>query len=154
MLCECQLLFLIERLISRPVSTDTLYMVFQLEVSLTTPLIFDSLLWLITNIHLKCALLAICQGNLLEGTCWEDFRFMTLMLLFLSCLSVATVKLCHLIFKSSSITSSFVRNFVAICELKLELRSGNAQIGAKFVLASVCFDHDLDLLQRRRFCQW
>ena len=29
-------------------------------------------------------------------------------------------------------TESFVHNFVATCELKMELQCGNAQIGAKF----------------------
>ena len=40
---------------------------------------------------------------------------------------------------------SFVHHFAAIGEFKLELRSGNAQIGAKFILTSVTliFDHDL-----------
>ena len=33
-------------------------------------------------------------------------------------------------------TSSFVHYFVAICKLKLELRSGNTQIGGK-----ICFDY-------------
>ena len=41
------------------------------------------------------------------------------------------------------ITSSFVNRFVAICQLKLELRSGNALIGAKFVLTSVTLTFDL-----------
>ena len=40
-------------------------------------------------------------------------------------------------------TSSFVHNCVAICEIKLELRSGNAQIGTKFVLAFVTLTFDL-----------
>ena len=38
-------------------------------------------------------------------------------------------------------TKNFVHHFVAICELKLEIRSGNARIGTKFVLTS----SDLDL---------
>ena len=33
-------------------------------------------------------------------------------------------------------TSSFVHYFVAICKLKLELRSGNTKIGGK-----ICFDY-------------
>ena len=40
-------------------------------------------------------------------------------------------------------TSSFVHHFVTICECKLELRSRNAQIGAKFVLGSVTFTFDI-----------
>ena len=39
-------------------------------------------------------------------------------------------------------TSSYVHNFVAICEIKLELQSGNAQIGAKFALTSVTLTCD------------
>ena len=34
-------------------------------------------------------------------------------------------------------TSSYVHHFVAICEFKLELWSGNAQIGSKFNLTSL-----------------
>ena len=40
-------------------------------------------------------------------------------------------------------TSSFVHHFITIGEFKLELRSGNAQIGAKFVLTSVTLTFDL-----------
>ena len=40
-------------------------------------------------------------------------------------------------------TSSFLHHFVAINEFKLELRSGNTQIGAKFVLTSVTLNFDL-----------
>ena len=39
-------------------------------------------------------------------------------------------------------TSSSVNYFVAICEIKLELQSGNAQIGTKFVLTSVTLTFD------------
>ena len=46
-------------------------------------------------------------------------------------------------------TSSFVHHFLASCKFKLELRSGNGQIWAKFVLTS-----DLDLLYGHHFCQW
>ena len=48
-------------------------------------------------------------------------------------------------------TSRFVHHFVAICEFKLKLRSGNAQIGAKFVMTSVTFTSDLDLLHGHQF---
>ena len=37
----------------------------------------------------------------------------------------------------------FVHYFKAICEFKLELQSGNAQIGAKFILTSVTLTFDL-----------
>ena len=40
-------------------------------------------------------------------------------------------------------TSSFVPHFVAICEFKLELWSGNAQIGTKFAFSSVTLTFDL-----------
>ena len=40
-------------------------------------------------------------------------------------------------------TSSFLHNFVTISEFKPELRSGNAQIGAKFVVTSVTLTFDL-----------
>ena len=40
-------------------------------------------------------------------------------------------------------TSSFVQQFIAICKLKLDLRSGNAQFGAKFALTTVTFTFDL-----------
>ena len=40
-------------------------------------------------------------------------------------------------------TSSFVHHFIAIGEFKLELQSGNAQIGAKLVLTSVTLTFDL-----------
>ena len=40
-------------------------------------------------------------------------------------------------------TLSFVYHFIAIGEFKLELQSGNAQIGAKFVLTSVTLTFDL-----------
>ena len=51
-------------------------------------------------------------------------------------------------------TSSFVRHFIAICEIKLELQSGNAQIGTNFVLTSVTLTSDLDLWHGHHFCQW
>ena len=40
-------------------------------------------------------------------------------------------------------TASFVHYFLAMCEYKLELRSGNAQTGAKFILTSVISTFDL-----------
>ena len=40
-------------------------------------------------------------------------------------------------------TSSFVYHFTATFELKLELQSGNAQIGATFVMISVTLTFDL-----------
>ena len=40
-------------------------------------------------------------------------------------------------------TSSYVQHFVAICEFKLELWSGKAQIGTKFVLTSITLNFDL-----------
>ena len=43
-------------------------------------------------------------------------------------------------------TASFVHRFVAICGVKPELQSGNAQTGAKFVLTSVTLTVDLDLV--------
>ena len=42
-----------------------------------------------------------------------------------------------------SATSSWVHHFIAICEFKLELWYGKAQIGAKFVLTSVTLNFDL-----------
>ena len=45
----------------------------------------------------------------------------------------------HLFYASSS----FVHHFIAICKSKLELRSGNAQIGAKFAQTSVTLTFDL-----------
>ena len=39
-------------------------------------------------------------------------------------------------------STSFVHGFVAMCEFNLELHSGNAQIGAKFVLTSVTLTFD------------
>ena len=53
--------------------------------------------------------------------------------------------LCHCI---------FVHHFIAMCEFKLELRSENAQTGAKFVLTSVTLTFDLGLLHGHPFCQW
>ena len=50
--------------------------------------------------------------------------------------------------------SSFVHHFVVMDEFKLELRSGKAQIGAKFVLTSVTLTFDLDVLRGHHFCQW
>ena len=40
-------------------------------------------------------------------------------------------------------TSSYVHHFIAICELELKLRSGKAQIGARFALTSVTLIFDL-----------
>ena len=40
-------------------------------------------------------------------------------------------------------TSSFVHHFLVICKFQLEFRSGNDQIGAKFVLISVTLTFDL-----------
>ena len=40
-------------------------------------------------------------------------------------------------------TSSFVHHFIAISEFKLELESGNAQFGSKFLLNSVTLTFDL-----------
>ena len=51
-------------------------------------------------------------------------------------------------------TSSFVQHFLAICEIKLELWSENAHIGAKFVLTSVTLTLGLDLLYGHHLCQW
>ena len=42
-------------------------------------------------------------------------------------------------------TASFVHHIVTICEFKLQSQSGNAQIGAKFVLTSVTLTFDLRL---------
>ena len=39
-------------------------------------------------------------------------------------------------------TSSFEHHFTAICEFKLKLRAGNAQIGAKYILTSVNLTFD------------
>ena len=43
----------------------------------------------------------------------------------------------------SYVTSSSVHYFIAICKLKLEIQSGNAQIGAQFVLTYVTLTFDL-----------
>ena len=51
-------------------------------------------------------------------------------------------------------TSTFVHHFVVVSEFKLELRSGNAQIGAKFVLTCVTLTFDLDRLHGYHFFQW
>ena len=53
-------------------------------------------------------------------------------------------------------TSNFVHHFVVICEFKLELRSGNVQIGTKFVLTSVTltFDPRPSPFAWTSFCQW
>ena len=42
-------------------------------------------------------------------------------------------------------TATFVHHFIAMCGFKLELQSGNAQIGAKFVWTSVTLTFDLYL---------
>ena len=49
-------------------------------------------------------------------------------------------------------TSSYVHHLVAICEFKLELWSGNAQIEAKFALTSVTLT--FDFLHGHHFCPW
>ena len=73
-------------------------------------------------------------------------------------LSRVTLKFDGLPWKASGhllyATSSFVHHFVAICEFKLELRSGNSYIRAKIVLTSVTLTLDLDLLHGHHFCQW
>ena len=54
------------------------------------------------------------------------------------------------------VIASFVNDFVALCEFKLELWSGNAEIGTKFVLTSVTLTFDLwpfALLHEHHFCQ-
>ena len=51
-------------------------------------------------------------------------------------------------------TSSYVHHFVDICEFKLELQSGNRQIGAKFIFTSVTLTFDLDFLHGHDVCQW
>ena len=43
-------------------------------------------------------------------------------------------------------TLSFVCHFIAIGELKLELRSGNAKIGTKFVLTPVTLTFHMDII--------
>ena len=50
-------------------------------------------------------------------------------------------------------TSSFVHNFIAICEFKLELRSGNGKIGF-LPLWPWYLTPDLELLHGHHFCQW
>ena len=55
-------------------------------------------------------------------------------------------------------TSSLVHHFIAICEFKMELQSGNAQFGSK--LAIFCpvwpwnLTDDLDLLHGYHLCHW
>ena len=51
-------------------------------------------------------------------------------------------------------TSVFVHHYIAISEIKLDLRSGNAQIGTKLVLISNTLTFDLDILHGHHFCQW
>ena len=53
-------------------------------------------------------------------------------------------------------TSSSLHHFIAICEFKLEVQSGNTQIWAKFVLNSVTLTFGLwpSLLHGHHFCQW
>ena len=55
-------------------------------------------------------------------------------------------------------TSSFMHNFVAIGELKLELQSGNAQFGSKSTIFRAVWPwnliYDLDLLHGHHFCHW
>ena len=46
-------------------------------------------------------------------------------------------------------TCSFVHHFAAICEFKLELHSGNAQIGVKFGLTS---DEHFMMMQWEKHC--
>ena len=44
-------------------------------------------------------------------------------------------------------TRSYVCHFIAICEFRLELSSGNAQIGAKSLLLSACVTLKFDRWQ-------
>ena len=50
--------------------------------------------------------------------------------------------------------SSCVHHFISISEFNLELESGNAQFGSKFVLTSVTLTFDLDLLHGYHFWPW
>ena len=52
-------------------------------------------------------------------------------------------------FRSQSVNS----RFAATCQYKLKIESGNAQIGAQFVLTFVTLLLDLDLLHWHHFCQ-
>ena len=85
----------------------------------------------------------------------RNARFGSKLMIFLSCVPLKIdgwpwKTMGHLFYA----TSSFVHHFVATCELKLELRSGNAQIGAKIILTSATLTFCVDITSVNSNYSW